>query len=67
MPPGVEVGVEVPGAYSGGKHGFDSPVLSRYGFKPRDWVKKDHADRALEREREDQKVEKEAPSGAPEE
>ena len=54
------------GASLRGKHGFDSPVLSRYGFKPREWVKKDHADRALEREREEPKVEREAPSGTPE-
>jgi hypothetical protein len=54
------------GASLRGKHGFDSPELSRYGFKPREWVNKDHADRALEREREERKAEGEAPSGAPE-
>jgi hypothetical protein len=54
------------GASLRGKHGFDSPVLRRYGFKPREWVKKDHADRALEREREERKAEGEAPSEAPE-
>ena len=41
------------GASLRGKHGFDSTVLIRYGFKPREWVKKDRADRALEREREE--------------
>ncbi len=50
------------GASLRGKHGFDSPVLRRYGFQPREWVKKDHADRALEREREEKKAEGEAPS-----
>jgi len=40
------------GASLRGKHGFDSRVLIRYGFKPREWVKKDRADRELERERE---------------
>jgi hypothetical protein len=54
------------GASLRGKHGFDSPELSRYGFQPREWMKKDHADRALEREREEKKGEGEAPSGAPE-
>jgi hypothetical protein len=54
------------GASLRGKHGFDSPVLRRYGFQPREWVKKDHADRALEREREEKKVEGGAPSEAPE-
>lgn len=42
------------GASLRGKHGFDSTVLIRYGFKPREWVKKDRADRELERERETQ-------------
>jgi hypothetical protein len=54
------------GASLRGKHGFDSPVLRRYGFKPREWVKKDHADRALERELEERKAEGETPSGTPE-
>ena len=40
------------GASLRGKHGFDSKVLIRYGFKPREWVKKDRADRELEKERE---------------
>jgi hypothetical protein len=40
------------GASLRGKHGFDSTVLIRYGFKPREWVKKDRADRELGRERE---------------
>jgi len=54
------------GASLRGKHGFDSPVLRRYGFQPREWVKKDHADRALEREREEKKAEGETPSKTPE-
>jgi hypothetical protein len=40
------------GASLRGKHGFDSRVLSIYGFKPREFVKKDHADVALKEERE---------------
>jgi hypothetical protein len=40
------------GASLRGKYGFDSPELIRYGFKPREWVKKDHVDRELELERE---------------
>jgi hypothetical protein len=40
------------GASLRGKHGFDNPVLSRYGFRPREWVKKDRADRELAEERE---------------
>jgi hypothetical protein len=39
------------GASLRGKHGFDSRVLIRYGFKPREWVKKDRADRDLDKER----------------
>jgi len=54
------------GASLRGKHGFDSPVLRRYGFQPREWVKKDHADRDLEREREEKKAEGETPSKTPE-
>ena len=40
------------GASLRGKHGFDSTVLIRYGFKPREWVKKDRADRELAKKRE---------------
>jgi hypothetical protein len=40
------------GASLRGRHGFDSPELIRYGFKPREWVKKNHVDRELELERE---------------
>ena len=39
------------GASLRGKHGFDSPELIRYGFKPRKQVKQDRADRELEGER----------------
>jgi hypothetical protein len=39
------------GASLRGKHGFDSPELIRYGFKPRKQVKQDSADRELEGER----------------
>ena len=44
------------GASLRGKHGFDSRVLTLYGSKPREWVKKDHADQALEQEREERGV-----------
>jgi hypothetical protein len=53
------------GASLRGKHGFDSAVLIRYGFKPRDWVKKDRADRALEKEREARAAAGEAAPPAP--
>lgn len=39
------------GASLRGKHGFDSPELIRYGFKPRKQVRQDHTDRELEDER----------------
>jgi hypothetical protein len=45
------------GASLRGKHGFDSPELIRYGFKPRKQVKQDHADRELEGERKAQAAE----------
>jgi hypothetical protein len=51
------------GASLRGKHGFDSRILTLYGFKPREWVKKDFADLALDQERE----EREAPPGEKEE
>jgi hypothetical protein len=44
------------GASLRGKHGFDSHVLTIYGFKPREWVKKDYADLALELEREEREA-----------
>jgi hypothetical protein len=44
------------GASLRGKYGFDSHVLTIYGFKPREWVKKDHADLALELEREEREA-----------
>ena len=45
------------GASLRGKHGFDSPELIRYGFKPRKQVKQGHADRELEGQRKAQAAE----------